>query len=278
MGKMPPVIAQTIQFRRYGHDGPLVALLHGGPGAAGEMAPLAEQLSARFVVMEPLQRAGGGIPLTVAAHVADLHRILQKPLRTEAVRLVGFSWGAMLAMTYAARHPAGVDRVVAVGCGTFDKKARQVYQTRMAERMNETAHRRMNEIQTALASEKDQARRDMLFAELGHICTRLQAFDPMETDSSESLRCDEKAFCETWADVLSLQEQGLQPAEFSHITAPVTLIHGDADPHPGRLIYESLRPVIRELAYVEIPQCGHKPWIERRAADIFHAALIQCLT
>ena len=184
----------------------------------------------------------------------------------------------MLALTYAARHPARVDRVVAIGCGTFDKNARQVYQTRMAERMDETTRRRMDEIQTTLASEKDRTRRDVLFAELGRLCSRLQAFDPIETASPDPVHCDEQAFRETWADAVSLQEQGLQPAEFSRITAPVTMIHGDADPHPGRLIYESLQPFIARLAYLELPHCGHKPWIERQAMDAFQATLIESLT
>jgi pimeloyl-ACP methyl ester carboxylesterase len=209
----------------------------------------------------------------VAGHVADLHERLQ----STAIRLVGFSWGAMLALTYAARHPAEVDRVVALGCGTFDAEARQVYQARMIERMDDRILSRVNKIQASLATEANQAKRDALFAELGGVYTHLQAFDPQEPDIGE-LYCDERAFRETWTDAVSLQEQGVQPAEFARITAPVTMIHGQADPHPGPLIYESLRPHIRTLRYIEIPQCGHKPWIERHAATAFYAALIQCLT
>ena len=76
---------------------------------------------------------------------------------------------------------------------------------------------------------------------------------------------------------MSLQERGIQPAEFSHIVAPVTMIHGEADPHPGRLIHESLKPFIARLTYVEIPECGHEPWIERRAEEAFYTVLTECL-
>jgi pimeloyl-ACP methyl ester carboxylesterase len=271
------MVRQVIQSRRYGHGGPTVVLLHGGPGASGEMTPLAVQLSDKFNVIAPLQRGGGALPLTVAVHVADLHQVLESLPGDEAVRLVGFSWGAMLALTYAARHPARVDRVVAIGCGTFDKNARRIYQTRMAERTNEATRRRMSDLQASLACEKDQPRRDELFAELGRICSHLQAFDPIENDSPDLVHCDEQAFRETWADAVSLQEHGLQPAEFSRITAPVTMLHGDADPHPGRLICESLRPFIAQLTYLELPHCGHKPWIERQTMEAFHTALSQRL-
>jgi pimeloyl-ACP methyl ester carboxylesterase len=241
------------------------------------MAPVAERLSARFNVLEPLQRGSGTVPLTVASHVADLHDILQEPLRIAPIRLVGFSWGALLALTYAARHPAGVDRVVAVGCGTFDVQTRRVYQARMAERMNTETQQAIDRLQNVLARETDPEKRNKLLAQFGCIYGRLQAFDPLDTDESASVSCDEQAFRETWADAVSLQENGVQPAEFSRIGVPVTMIHGESDPHPGRLIYESLRPFIARLTYTEIPHCGHKPWIERQAEDAFYAALIQCL-
>ena len=41
--------------RRYG-DAPFkIILIHGGPGAPGEMAPVAEELSSDFGILEPLQ-------------------------------------------------------------------------------------------------------------------------------------------------------------------------------------------------------------------------------
>jgi pimeloyl-ACP methyl ester carboxylesterase len=270
--------ARAIQYRRYGSGGEAVALLHGGPGAAGEMATVARRLGARLDAFEPLQRGSGTVPLTVATHVTDLRELIHEVWRVAPVRLVGFSWGAMLALSYAARHPGDVERVVAIGCGTLDAEARRIYQTRMAERMDAKTRSLLCEIEDSLTAEADHARRNDLFAELGRIYTRLQAFDPREIRPDESSSCDEQAFRETWADAVSLQERGIQPAEFSRIAAPVTMIHGEADPHPGRLIHESLKPFIARLTYVEIPDCGHKPWIERRAEEAFYGILTECLS
>ncbi len=47
-------------------------LVHGGPGAPGYLAPLAQALADAYHVVEPFQRRSGGAPLTVARHVADL--------------------------------------------------------------------------------------------------------------------------------------------------------------------------------------------------------------
>ena len=42
-------------LRKYGNAPFNVAVIHGGPGASGEMAPVARKLSSNWGVLEPLQ-------------------------------------------------------------------------------------------------------------------------------------------------------------------------------------------------------------------------------
>ncbi len=266
-----------IEVRTYGTRGPCVVLLHGGPGVAGDMGSVAGRLQGQFRVLEPLQRTSGTVPLTVARHVADLREVLRGSLRQGPVRLVGFSWGAMLALTFAARYPTEMDRVILIGCGTFDRRSRAVYQANMAERIEAEDRQRAATLEAQLAAETDPRRRNALFAELGAIYTRAQSFRPLPSSAEDHLCYDAAGFHETWQDAVSLQQQGIQPAEFARIHAPVTMIHGQQDPHPGPLIYESLSPLIRDLQYRELPRCGHTPWNEREASDVFYELLIECL-
>ncbi|MCD4693715.1 MAG: alpha/beta hydrolase [Calditrichales bacterium] len=268
--------SNLIQVRSYGTGGSYVVLLHGGPGAPGDIAPLARHLQNRFRVLEPLQRISGGVPLTVAGHVADLYDVLRDPVQESPIRLVGHSWGAMLALTYAARYPAEIDRVVIIGCGTFDNRSRETYQNSMAQRMDPDTQRRINSLKAQLANEKDRQRRNELFTKFGAIYTRIQSFNPFPAKPNV-LDCDEGGYRETWKDALSLQERGVQPAEFTRIQSPVIMIHGDDDPHPGSLIYKSLTPFIPNIQYRELPRCGHTPWIEREAKDRFYEILFECL-
>ena len=97
--------------------------------------------------------------------------------------------------------------------------------------------------------------------------------DLASTEGLELPVCDEVGFHQTWRDVIRLQRKGLQPTEFSAIRAPVLLLHGREDPHPGRRIRDSLVPSIRRLEYLEFPRCGHLPWLERHAREAFLAAL-----
>ena len=77
--------------------------------------------------------------------------------------------------------------------------------------------------------------------------------------------------------MLRLQMQGVYPAAFGEIDLPVVMLHGAADPHPGKLIYESLKPHLPQLEYVEFADCGHYPWLERVAKEEFTAVLREWL-
>lgn len=258
-----------ITVRRYGGGGPCVVLLHGGPGAAGEMAPVAQVLKDRFAVIEPLQRKSGEIPLTVERHVLDLKDTLELSLKDGPVRILGFSWGAMLGLTYAARFPESVHSLMLIGCGTFDETSRSIYEVNIKKRMSPELQNRIQHVRDRMSFETDLQRRNLLFKEFGTIYTRLQSFHAEEDSPEDVLYYDELGFRETWEDVLSLQEKGIQPAEFVRITAPVVMIHGEDDPHPGSLIYQTLEPHIQNLIYIPIDQCGHKPWIECFAGNRF---------
>jgi len=255
--------------REYGRAGAPVVVLHGGPAAVGDVAPLARALGESFLALEPWQRGSGSEPLTVAKHVEDLHALIRTRSRDAAPAVVGHSWGAMLALCYAAAHPDAAGPIVLVGCGTFDRESRETMKRTFAERTGEELRRRIDEL---VATEPDPAERHMKTFRL----TRgLSAFDLVEPwpDDLEYDGLDLRAHDETWRDMLRLQDDGTYPRAFAAIRSPVLMLHGDYDPHPGRMIRESLRPFVPQLDYRELERCGHTPWLERHARDEFLAIL-----
>jgi len=72
---------------------------------------------------------------------------------------------------------------------------------------------------------------------------------------------------------MRLQSEGTYPKAFTEITSDVLMLHGNYDPHPGLMIYASLRPFIRGLEYRELDRCGHYPWLERFARAEFFSIL-----
>jgi pimeloyl-ACP methyl ester carboxylesterase len=236
------------------------------------MAPLARALPG-FRVLEPLQRRSGGAPLTVAAHVADLAVVLPT-----GAALVGWSWGAMLALSFAAAHPRRVRSLALIGCGTYDTTTRAAYQETMARRLGEegrqqaVAWRRQMEV----AASDDE--RDRLVGDLGRLAGRAQAVDPLPEEEGEPLWVDARGNAETWEDALRLQAEGAEPAAFAAVDCPVLMLHGDDDPHPGPATCERLRRFIPQIRYRSFARCGHRPWAERYAREPFLAALREWLS
>ncbi len=109
----------------YGDKGSLVIVLHGGPGAPGSAVHLSEGLADDFRVLEPWQRASSNMSLSVAVHISDLHQLISARCGEQPPALAGESWGAMLALAYAAEHPEKVGPLVLIGCGTFDRSSRE---------------------------------------------------------------------------------------------------------------------------------------------------------
>ena len=253
-----------LQVRSYGSAGPLAAVLHGGPGAPGSMAPDARALAADFRVIEPFQRrAGGPEPLSVARHVADLEEVLAA--RGERAAVVGHSWGAMLALAFAAAHSERVASLVLVGCGTFDRAARAAMHARIAERRGDAVVRRF--ARAAAVADPDERMRLRAAA-----LRPVYAVDPI-SDGDDVAECDARGHEETWTDAMRLQAEGVHPRAFTAIRCPVLMLHGDFDPHPGPMIRASLVPHLPQLEYRELVRCGHDPWLERAARDEFFSAL-----
>lgn len=250
----------------YGNNGPPVVVLHGGPGATGgSSAPVAKGLSDDFRVLEPWQRVSGDRHLSVAVHVADLHELIESRCSAEAPALVGESWGAMLALAYAAEHPDTSGPIVLVGCGTFDVASRArigaVIEERTTDEMRKAIQRLDGEIS---ASGKGMEKKMELSA---HIYSYEPIDVPGEGQLSEPF--DMKGHTETWNDMLRCQAEGIYPQTFTSITSSVIMLHGAYDPHPGKMTRNTLLPYIPQLEYQEFEKCGHAPEIEKHVKNEF---------
>lgn len=268
MSSSPP-----LRVREYGDGGPWVIALHGGPAAPGEAAPIARGLAGAFRVLEPWQRGSGASTLTVATHVEDLRALVVARCGGTSPAIVGESWGATLALAFAAAHPDLAGPIVLVGCGTFDKASRARMNEVLAERGGAELQAELRELD---ARYPDPGER--LLQRYSRIRV-LYDFDPVEepADDPEIPPFDARAHAETWSDMLRLQEEGVYPAAFAAIRGRVLMLHGSHDPHPGGMIRASLVPWIPQLEYREWPRCGHSPWSERGVREEFFSFLREWL-
>jgi pimeloyl-ACP methyl ester carboxylesterase len=227
------------------------------------MAAVARGIADLFRVLEPFQSA---ISATVADHVADLHEVVEAFSQGAAPAFVGHSWGAMLALAYAAAHPEKTGPIVLVCSGTFDLAARERLIINLSERKKDKGARQRFERALQISDPNDR------FHELGKQTLELYSYDlattDQEIDESEP-GCSES----TWEDMVRLQNEGVYPATFGAIKSPVLMLHGAVDPHPGKMIKASLTPYLPQLEYREWDRCGHYPWLEKSARDEFFSVL-----
>lgn len=239
-----------------------VAVVHGGPGAPGEMAPVARALAPSWGVLEPLQTAS-----TLDGQIEELQAILQHT-GDLPVTVIGWSWGAWLSFMLAARHPESVKKLILVGSGPFETKyAVNIMDTRLrrltaAERMDVFAL-------TAALDDPADADKSTIMARLGTIIAKTDAYDPL-LHEREHLEYQYQIHQRVWAEADALRRSGELLAFGTEITCPVVAIHGDYDPHPAEGVREPLARVLTNFRFVLLEHCGHCPWIERQAKDRFY--------
>jgi proline-specific peptidase len=108
----------SLHVRAIGQGQPLI-VLHGGPDFDhGYLLPDLDRLKDAFRLIYYDQRGRGrsaeGVrpeEVTLASDVADLDRVRQH-FQLDSVALLGHSWGAVLALEYALRHPTRVSHLI----------------------------------------------------------------------------------------------------------------------------------------------------------------------
>lgn len=252
-------------LRKYGKAPFNVALIHGGPGAAGEMAPVARELASRRGVLEPLQTAA-----SLEGQIEELRTTLTKNADSP-VTLVGFSWGAWLSYMVAARYPAHVRKLILVGSGPYQEHYAKGIQATRLKRLNEQERAEfasvLHLLENAATADKRAA-----FARLGALCTKADAYDPLILDP-DVIDWHVDVFQNIWTEAEELRRSGKLLELGARIECPVIAIHGDHDPHPAEGVRRPLSATLKSFRFILLHNCGHKPWIERYAKNRFYSLL-----
>lgn len=252
-------------LRTYGKATFNVVVIHGGPGATGEMAPVARELSSGWGVLEPLQTAG-----SLEGQIEELKTVLAKNAHLP-LTLIGFSWGAWLCFIFAAKHPTFTKKLILIGSGPFEEKyAARIQETRLSRLSDEdrTEVKSLREVLDNPSAEDKSA----AFARFGVLFSKADAYDPI-IDESEVIDFDVDMFQNVWKEASELRRSGKLLELGKHIKFPVVAIHGDYDPHPAEGIQKPLSTILKSFRFILLKNCGHKPWIEKQARDRFYEIL-----
>ncbi|HET9387250.1 MAG TPA: alpha/beta hydrolase [Gemmatimonadales bacterium] len=252
--------------------GPLVIVLHGGPGAHHDyLLPQYDRLATGRTLYYYDQRGGGQSPVPRETavgwreHVADLDAI-RESLTLERLTLCGYSWGGLLALLYYLEHPAQVERLALISPAGIAAAYRQQFEEEFARRMSSPEIvRQRDALRSSGLRERDPAayqRRAFELSVAGYFR------DFREAKNLTSFRVNARTQQTVWD---SLGEYDLRPRlrDASRFPFPVSMIlHGTSDPIPIASSRELAASIHAELT--ELP-VGHCPHVE--ATDEFVRAL-----
>jgi len=252
-------------LRKYGRAPFSIAVIHGGPGAPGEMAPIARELSSVGGVLEPLQTA-----TTLEGQIGELKDVLKKNGNLP-VSLIGWSWGAWLSFIFAAQFPASVKKLILIGSGPYEEKyALNVMEVRLSRLSKGEKAETLSLIKTL--NNPSIGDKNTPLARLGKLISKADSYDSLP-HKSETLECRYDIYQNIWEQARKLRSSGKLLEFGKKIQCPVVAIHGDYDPHPSEGIKRPLSRILKDFRLILLENCGHQPWIERSAKDRFYNIL-----
>lgn len=247
-------------LRTYGKSPFGVAVLHGGPGVAGEMAPVAQEFSGRWGILEPLQTK-----TSIEGQVGELKLALEEMASLPAV-LVGYSWGAWLGFLLASRHPALVKKLILVSSGPFEEK----YADRIRKtRLQRLSPKERDDVKFLMGRPSEDP---LAFGLLGELLSKADFYDPLPM-RPEGLELSPTIYKSVWREAAEMRKSGKLLESARNVQCPVVALHGDHDPHPAEGVQKPLAKLLKDFRFVLLEKCGHTPWMEKRAREEFFRVL-----
>jgi len=254
-------------FRIFGEKGPLVIILAGGPGAdPGYMKPVVAALSNNYQCVLFEQRGTGRSKLKTydsgtinfQQYLDDLEA-LRKALNQQKLLLVGQSWGAMLALSYAGTYPNHIRAVVSIDAGPIAEDHAAAEEANVIRRLLPSEQKEIDEWEKRKAMDPLPA-----FREIQRIMAAAYFQDPQRAHEFVN---------DVWPTLnIEVMRLGYQKefgalhefirSRLRAIRARVLLVHGRQDAVAEGGVVEAHR-LIRGSQLALINNCGHVPWLEQ---------------
>lgn len=259
----------------YGPAGaPRMLVLHGGPGAhhdylLPQMLELANAAGGRELLFYD-QRGGGRSKthqrdeITWRTQVADAAAIIRE-FGLEGAPVVGYSWGALLAMLYAAEAARDASLpthgpLVLIDPAPVTRQYRNEFEREFARRNNSADVAKLREELAAsgLRERDPEAYRQRNF----ELSVAGYFADPRSAQDLTPFRVTARVQQSVWD---SLGEFDLlADGRFAQVRTPTLILHGRQDPIPLASSEAAARAMNAELVVIE--DCGHVPYVEQPEA------------
>jgi proline iminopeptidase len=262
----------------YGRQGaPRLLVLHGGPGASHDyLLPQMLRLAGEYDLLFYDQRGGGqsrpanSAPITWRTQVDDLAAVVDE-FQLHPLSLVGYSWGAMLALLYAVERSRGnqatPERLLLIDPAPLTRPYREAFEAEFARRQASAEVQAMrDEIARSGLRERDpEAYRQRIF-EVG---VAGYFADPRRARDLTPFRVTGRVQQSVWESLGDFDVI----RDLADLAVPSLITHGREDPIPLKSSLDAARALSAEL--IVIDDCGHVPYVEQ--PEVLFPALFRFL-
>ncbi len=218
--------------------------------------------------------------VSLASDVEDIDRVRER-FHVEKAVILGHSWGTVLALEYALRHPTRVSQLILMNPGPASASDYKAFRTAYVEKLGPDLERQRTMVAAAAYKEGDPeavAARYRLhfkpaFAQTDayeRLMTAMKsAFAAQGKDGIVKARAvEDRLMADSWA----LEGYDLLP-KLRSVKIPTLVVSGDHDFIPGE-IAEHIAAAIPNARLVTLKNCGHFSYMEcpadvRSALDSF---------
>jgi proline iminopeptidase len=254
----------------YGEPGATrLLVLHGGPGASHDyLLPQMLRLAQGRELVFYDQRGGGrsrvdpAVPVDWQENVEDLARVAAE-LRVEPLSVVGYSWGALLALLHALEAARGrsaikPDALLLIDPAPISRRYRAEFEAEFARRQASPEIERLREELAAsgLRERDPDAYRQRAF----ELSVAGYFADPTAARNLTPFRVIGRVQQAVWG---SLGDYDLAPPLRS-VRSRALVVHGRQDPIPLASSEACARALDARL--VVLDRCGHVPYVEQPEA------------
>jgi len=252
-------------LRTWGKAPYKMAVVHGGPGMPGHIAPVARELAKDMGVLEPLQTKN-----TIDGQVDELAEVVKKNAECPVV-LIGHSWGAILSNVMTARYPVLVKKLILIGTAPLEPlKGIPDFPRIRFERLSKNEQAEMLSVGKSI--EDGTADKDGAMRQYSKFTAKGDAYE-LGFYEDDVLEYQLDVGSAVGAEMMTLLSSGEYLNLSKQITCPVVAICGDYDPRPYELVRDSLSRVHKDFKFVLLEKCGHTPWVEKYARNRFYEVL-----
>lgn len=258
-----------INYRLHGEEPYKIIVIHGGPGAPGSASTLAKMISKKFGVVEILQKAD-----SIEGQLGELLTIIDEVVDSKVV-LVGHSWGAWISYIFAAKHSQKVSKIILIGSGAYEDKYLKTMHTSRQSRLSSEESERAQKLFKILTN-NDVMNKSTILKEFGELMEKADSYQMCEY-RDEIIEFQSEAFNKLMEEANKLRSNGELIDLATEIRCSVIAIHGDYDSHPYQGVKEPLSKACKNFKFYLLEKCGHTPWNELHAKDIFNHILMSSL-